>query len=167
MALRGYIREGLNVAAIMGAGDSIAQLFIEKKSLEQWDTGRTARFSALGLLFVGPILRKWYLTLETLVSKDQPSLTRGIKKMVIDQTVFAPTFTLAMSFMVPFVNGEDTEKIKTRIRNSYFSIMLKNYMLWPAAQFVNFTFVPLPYQVMYAQFIAIIWNCYISLILNK
>ncbi|XP_022216672.1 mpv17-like protein [Drosophila obscura] len=167
MALRAYLREGLNVAAIMGAGDTMAQLFVEKKTLQQWDTGRTARFSALGLVLVGPILRKWYLTLETMVSKDQPSLRRGIKKMAIDQTVFAPTFTLAMSFVVPFVNGEDTDKIKKRIRESYFSIMIKNYMLWPAAQFVNFTFVPLPYQVIYAQFIALIWNCYISLILNK
>lgn len=40
-------------------------------------------------------------------------------------------------------------------------------MLWPMAQFINFTFVPLQYQVIYVQCIALLWNSYLSMMLNK
>ncbi|XP_030378253.1 mpv17-like protein [Scaptodrosophila lebanonensis] len=166
-ALRGYIREGINVACIMGAGDMLAQMGIQKKSISEWDAGRTIRFSALGLLLVGPVMRKWYGTLETLVKKDQPPIMRGIKKMLWDQVCFAPPFTLALSFLVPFVNGENTDVIIERIKDKYFFILSRNYMLWPPSQIINFTFVPLNYQVIFVQCIALLWNCYLALILNK
>ncbi|XP_052857438.1 mpv17-like protein [Drosophila gunungcola] len=166
-SIRAYLKEGINVAAIMGLGDTIAQLAIEKKSLDEWDAGRTFRFSALGLVVVGPVLRRWYLFLESRVPKNQTPLRRGVTKMLLDQGLFAPPFTLFMSFLVPLVNGEPVDKIRQRIVDSYPTIMARNYMLWPAAQMINFSFVPLGYQVIYAQCIALIWNCYLSMMLNN
>ncbi|XP_017048061.1 mpv17-like protein [Drosophila ficusphila] len=165
-ALKAFLKEGFNVAAIMGLGDTVAQLFIEKKSLDDWDAGRTLRFSALGLVFVGPVLRRWYHFLESRVPKNQTPMRRGLTKMLVDQLLFSPPFTLTMSFLVPMVNGEHIDRIRKRIFDSYPTIMARNYMLWPAAQVINFTFVPLRYQVVYAQCIALIWNCYLSLVLN-
>jgi len=68
-AVKAFLKDGMVVAAIMGLGDTIAQLVIEKKPLNDWDTGRTLRFGALGLVFVGPVLRQWYLFLESRVPK--------------------------------------------------------------------------------------------------
>ncbi|KAH8304292.1 hypothetical protein KR059_005652, partial [Drosophila kikkawai] len=167
MALRAYLREGLNVAAIMGLGDTGAQLFIENKDLDDWDAGRTLRFSALGFVFVAPVVRRWYLFLEKKVPKELPAMQRGVRKMLTDQVLFAPPFTLAMSCLVPLVNGESMEQVKSRIRDSYFTILGRNYMLWPMAQVINFSFVPLSYQVLYVQVIALIWNSYVSMMLNK
>lgn len=167
MALKGYIREGINVAAIMGLGDTVAQLFIENKRLNDWDVGRTLRFSALGLVFVGPVVRRWYLFLDSKVPKELPPMKRGIRKMLIDQCLFAPPFTFVMSCMVPLANFESIDQVKARIRESFFTILARNYMLWPLAQFVNFSYVPIAYQVMYVQVIALFWNSYVSMVLNK
>ncbi|KAH8339703.1 hypothetical protein KR074_009539, partial [Drosophila pseudoananassae] len=167
MALRAYLAESINVAAIMGIGDGIAQLLVEKKPLSEWDVGRTARFSALGFVVVGPVLRTWFMFMESRVSKKHSPMRRGITKMLMDQCLFAPPFTLAMSYMVPKINGEEEQQIRDRIRDTYFTILSRNYMLWPMAQFVNFSFVPLQYQVMYVQCIALIWNSYLSMMLNK
>ncbi|KAH8396500.1 hypothetical protein KR222_011597 [Zaprionus bogoriensis] len=167
MVLAGYVREGINVALIMGAGDLIAQLALERRSLDDWNVKRTLRYSALGFCVVAPAMRKWYGTLETLVPKEANSLRRGVKKMAIDQVLFAPPFTLLLSYLVPLINGESHNAIVDRLKRSYISIMKANYMLWPMAQMVNFSYVPVQYQVLYAQFIALIWNCYLSLMLNK
>ncbi|XP_068154448.1 mpv17-like protein [Drosophila tropicalis] len=167
MSLRAYVKESVNVAIIMGAGDMIGQFLIEKRSLKNWDAARTARFSALGMVVIGPALKKWYGTLDGFVSKDQSHLKRGVKKMLMDQLLFAPPFSLAITFLVPFINGEKTDKIVERIKSDYFDILQKNYMLWPAAQVINFSFVPTQYQVIYAQLVAILWNCYLSVMLNK
>ncbi|KAH8329938.1 hypothetical protein KR067_009062, partial [Drosophila pandora] len=167
MALRAYVAESINVAAIMGVGDGIAQFLIERRSLSDWDVGRTARFSALGFVVVGPVLRTWFTFMESRVSKKHTPMRRGLTKMVMDQALFAPVFTLAMSYMVPKINGEEEEKIRSRIRETYFTILSRNYMLWPMAQFINFSFVPLQYQVIYVQCIALLWNSYLSMMLNK
>ncbi|XP_016950414.1 mpv17-like protein [Drosophila biarmipes] len=165
--LKAFLKDGMVVAGIMGLGDTIAQLVIEKKPLNDWDTGRTLRFGALGLVFVGPMLRQWYLFLEARVPKSYTPMRRGVTKMVIDQVCFAPPFSLATSFLVLLVNGEPTDQIRKRLQETYPTIMARNYMLWPAAQMINFSFVPLRYQVFYAQTIALVWNCYLSLILNR
>ena len=91
----------------------------------------------------------------------------GVLKMALDQGIFAPTFTVAITGVVSTVNGETVEQIKQRLHNDYLDMMLKNYQLWPAAQIINFTVIPLQYQVIFAQFVACIWNCYISMMLNK
>ncbi|XP_062138246.1 mpv17-like protein [Drosophila sulfurigaster albostrigata] len=167
MSLAVLAREGRNAAIIMGAGDMIAQLAIEKKSFKDYDLGRTARFSAIGFCICGPVLRRWYIKLDTLVAKEQPVFKRSIKKMVLDQTCFAPPFTLFLSYLVPLVNGERHTTIVQRIREEYFSIMQRSYMLWPLAQVINFSVIPINYQVFYVQLVAVIWNCYLSIALNK
>lgn len=167
MSLALYAREGLNAAIIMGAGDMIAQFAIEKKSFKDYNVGRTARFSAIGFCVVGPALRKWYVTLDRLIKKDQPAFQRGLKKMAIDQTCFAPPFTLVLSYLVPFVNGKRHKDIVKSIKENYVSIMKRSYMLWPIAQVINFSCIPVSYQVVYVQLIALIWNCYLSMVLNK
>ncbi|KAH8405813.1 hypothetical protein KR215_009686, partial [Drosophila sulfurigaster] len=167
MSLQVLAREGLNCAIIMGAGDVIAQLAIEKKSYKDYNAGRTARFASIGLCFCGPVLRKWYMTLDDLVVKEQPSLQRAVKKMLIDQACFSPIFTLTLTYLVPFVNGEMHRDIVKRIKECYLMIMARSYLLWPMAQVINFALIPINFQVIYVQFIALIWNCYLSLVLNK
>ncbi|KAL7744512.1 hypothetical protein ACLKA6_017036 [Drosophila palustris] len=151
----------------MGAGDVIAQLAVEKKSYKDYNMERTAKFSAIGFCFVGPALRRWYIKLDTLVVKEQPAFHRGIKKMVIDQTCVAPPFTLILSYLVPFVNGKKHEEIVQSIRDGYVDLMKRSYTLWPLAQVVNFSLLPIQYQVLFVQLIALIWNCYLSMVLNK
>ncbi|EDV45215.1 uncharacterized protein Dere_GG16424 [Drosophila erecta] len=167
MRLKAYLKDGMNAAAVMSLGDAIAQFLFDKKPLDELDAGRTLRFGILGLVFVGPALRRWYLFLESRISKTYSPMRRGVTKMLVDQALFAPPFTMAMSFLVPLANGEPIDRIRQRILDSYPSILIRNYMLWPAAQIFNFRFVPLGYQVLYAQFIALVWNCYLSLILNS
>lgn len=155
------------MAALMSIGDVIAQLLIEKKKINDWDVGRTLRFGGVGLVVVGPALRKWYSTLDRLVSKDQSAVKRGFKKMLLDQVVFAPPFTLFLSYLVPFVNGEKHNQIVQNIRETYFSVLKHGLMLWPLAQTINFIVVPAQYQIIYVQLVALIWNAYLSGVLNK
>ncbi|XP_065366310.1 mpv17-like protein [Calliphora vicina] len=161
-----YLAEGSRAAGIMAAGDVLAQTLVEKKDFKDIDYVRTIKFGSLGLLFVGPTLKYWYALLDRSISTNQNRLQRTVKKMLVDQAIMAPALNLSITALVGVINEESSDTIKERIKVQYPDIMKNNYMLWPAVQMINFSIVPLKYQVVFVQLVAVIWNCFVSQLLN-
>lgn len=73
-------------------------------------------------------------------------LLKPWQKVGIDQTLFAPTLNLFALPVLGLLNGKNLQEIKQNIADNYVDIMLAFYKIWPAAQLVNFYFVPLNYR---------------------
>ena len=41
-------------------------------------------------------------------------------------------------------------------------VMVANWILWTPAQFINFYAVPVKYQVLFTNFVELLWNAYLS-----
>ncbi|XP_036318631.1 mpv17-like protein [Rhagoletis pomonella] len=164
---RALLTDSARVGFIMGAGDVISQTWVEKRDLRNIDVNRMLRFASVGIIFVGPVLKTWYGTLDKFVPKTDPPFKRGLKKMALDQLVFTPGFVASVLGVIGLANGQTRAQIKETLREDYFMILSRNYMLWPAAQIINFSVVPINYQVLFAQFVAVIWNTYLSMKLNE
>ncbi|XP_067636100.1 mpv17-like protein [Eurosta solidaginis] len=165
-SLQSLFYEGVRVAGIMGAGDVICQTWVDKRKINNIDVGRTLRFASVGLFYVGPALKIWYGTLDKIVNKADPPFKRGLKKMALDQFAFAPGFVASLIGIFGLMNGDSTKTVQKRLKKDYLDILIKNYMLWPPAQMINFSLVPIQYQVFFAQVVAVIWNTYLSMALN-
>jgi len=71
-------------------GDLICQLAIEK---QEFDANRSAIFTALGLVLVGPALHFWYLRLSKIVAGfGLKSNAAAVASLTLDQFTFAPIF---------------------------------------------------------------------------
>jgi len=145
----------------MGAGDFFAQTLLENNSLSTVDYSRTAKFFGIGFIVAGPGLRKWYGLLDARIRSTKP-LTRTLEKVFFDQIVFAPLFLGGLVSIIGFTQHQDIEKIKTKLQNEYVDILKSNYYVWPWVQLINFRFVPLNYQVLVTQVVAVMWNIYVS-----
>lgn len=127
----------------------------------------------VGLCFAGPVLNLWYTRyLPNLVHNQLPAFFPKMKSfsknqnlfmMVgIDQTLFAVCFTSCFFVLMDFL---ETRKIKNGIQNvkeKLWPTMLANWKLWPAAQAINFGIIPLQYRLLWANFVGLIWNAYLS-----
>ncbi|XP_066269517.1 protein Mpv17-like isoform X1 [Branchiostoma lanceolatum] len=141
-------------------GDAIAQFGVERRTLQTYDYARTARMSAVGLIWVGPVLRTWLVTLERVVVSTGP--TAALKKMCLDQALMAPFF-LGMFYPVVGLSRWDSwEDIKQLVKKEYLSTLFNNYKLWPAVQLANFYFVPLNLRLLVMNIVALGWNTYLS-----
>lgn len=106
-------------------------------------------------------MRKWYGFLDKRVSAKTP-IGRTVQKVFVDQFVFAPFFLATLLSVIGFSQHQDIEKVKTKLNNEYLDVLISNYAVWPWVQIINFRFVPLNYQVLLTQVVAVMWNIYIS-----
>lgn len=87
---------------------------------------------------------------------------RTVQKVFVDQFVFAPVFLAALLSVIGYSQHQDVEKVKDKMKNDYLDILTSNYAVWPWVQLINFRFVPLNYQVLVTQSVAVLWNIYFS-----
>ena len=149
---------------LVGAGDVIAQQAVERKGRAH-DIVRTAKMTVMGLCILGPGLRSWYIILEKVVKGTGTAV--ALKKMLLDQIIWAPSF-LAMFFcLVGLMNGRSKEEIKDKFKIDYVSAIKVNYLIWPAVQMLNFKFVPMQHRVVVVNIVALFWNTYLAYTSHK
>ncbi|XP_046970599.1 protein Mpv17 [Vanessa cardui] len=157
---RPYLVQAIQAGTLMGAGDIISQTCIENKSVENFDYKRTIKFSSIGFFVGGPALRAWYGLLNKHVGVG--GKTVAIKKVFVDQAIFAPGFLFFILIAVGTMQGKSWESIKTDIDANYMDVLKTNYYIWPWVQLANFYYIPLQYQVLIVQSVALFWNTYLS-----
>jgi hypothetical protein len=48
------------------------------------------------------------------------------------------------------------------LKKEWLTVTVDNWKLWGPANAINFMFVPAPFQVLFANFTGVMWNCYMS-----
>ncbi|KAL3537585.1 hypothetical protein ACH5RR_000951 [Cinchona calisaya] len=138
-------------------GDLTCQLAIEQVPSLDWK--RTFLFTLLGLVLVGPTLHFWYLYLSKLVTV--PGASGAFMRLLLDQFIFAPIFIGVFLSTLVTLEGRPSQVIP-KLEQEWFSAVVANWQLWIPFQFLNFRFVPQQFQVLAANFIALIWNVILS-----
>ncbi|XP_013195451.1 protein Mpv17 [Amyelois transitella] len=162
---RPYLVQAVQTGALMGAGDLISQTLIENKSSKSIDYRRTLQFSSIGFFVGGPALRMWYGVLNRYIGSSGKSV--ALKKVCVDQFVFAPMFLFFLLSAVGTLQGKSWDHVEKDIKANYLDVLKTNYFIWPWVQLVNFYYVPLQYQVLIVQTVALFWNTYLSWKTNK
>ena len=140
----------------------------------EWDPARTGRFLVLGAFLVAPCIHQWY----GFLSRTLPGTSVGVvvRRVALDQLVFTPAFLpvwmsslWALEELQTGRGGGDTDgkittkkSIPSRIMQELPTILVANWGLWTPANLINFRFVPLKYQVLYNNSVALFWNVYLS-----
>jgi protein Mpv17 len=131
----------------------------------RWDWARTGRFGALGTFLVAPTVHVWYNRLHRFTSALLLLSSSGkllASRVAIDQGLFAPAFTALWLVALRALEGHHQPIDWTALQESVPRIVVANWALWVPAQVVNFAVVPLKFQVLYSNGVALAWNVYLS-----
>ncbi|KAL6063110.1 hypothetical protein QOT17_011778 [Balamuthia mandrillaris] len=134
-----------------------------------WDKRQTFLMCLYGALFVAPFAHTWYRFLHQRfpVQKGARTLQRWkqtLKRTVVDQSVAAPIFTTGLFVSRGLVAGQDADSIQQKMRQDFLKVFVAGLCVWPLAQFVNFTYVPLAYQVLFNNVVGLGWSTFSSLV---
>lgn len=163
---RPLLTQACTTGFVCGLGDVIAQTLIEKRQLKSYNVRRTATMGAIGFFFTGPVLGTWYVSLDRLVGPTKTTRD-ALKKVFLDQVVFAPALFAVLLPLFGFSQGMNAEQVKDKVSKEYFNMLLGFYKLWPAAQVINFYVIPLKFRVNFSNIVSLFWNTYVSWLANR
>ncbi|KAF7437061.1 hypothetical protein PC9H_003895 [Pleurotus ostreatus] len=159
-------------------GDFVAQVYqntIGLKPRERprtYDIARTLRFFCFGFA-MSPLLGRWNQFLEhtfPLRSNGPASKVSWValgKRVACDQIVLAP-FGLALFLgTMGIMEGRNRRQIQQKYSDIYVPALLTNWKVWPAAQLINFRYMPLPYRIPFQSTCGVFWTLYLSMLNSR
>ncbi|XP_076911268.1 protein sym-1-like [Bidens hawaiensis] len=149
--------KAITSALLTFVGDLICQILIDQ--VPSLDIKRVSLFTFLGMALVGPTLHFWYLYLSKLVTTTGAS--GAFIRLIIDQFIFAPAFIAVFLSTLITLEGRPSQ-VLPKLQQEWVSSVIANWQLWIPFQFLNFLFVPQQFQVLAANFIALVWNVILS-----
>eukprot|EP00526_Cylindrotheca_closterium_P001207 CAMPEP_0113645294 /NCGR_PEP_ID=MMETSP0017_2-20120614/23867_1 /TAXON_ID=2856 /ORGANISM="Cylindrotheca closterium" /LENGTH=238 /DNA_ID=CAMNT_0000557007 /DNA_START=77 /DNA_END=790 /DNA_ORIENTATION=- /assembly_acc=CAM_ASM_000147 len=165
--------KSVTASVILGAADVTGQALEQAQLTEDdeksdLDIARTIRFAFFGLVLQAPWNHFYYTLLDGAIPPTEEPFTptTGIK-VVIDQFVQAPIFTVLIFGFLGFLEGKNTEAIKKQLDDDYADTMVANWKLWVPATVVNLAFVPPILRVLYLNCVFFFWSIFLSLKLNN
>ncbi|GAB5037867.1 pxmp2 4 family protein 2 [Nannochloropsis oceanica] len=154
---RPLLTKSWSAGIICAFGDVLSQYIVRKAGLPfTLDVKRLAIFSVVGALYVGPSVHYWFGFIDDLSKKPQVAkrLPEGkwppiLLQLSLDQTLGASC--LNSGFLLSLWTAQ----------------ALANYKLWPLANLINFSVVPLKFRVLFANVVSVFWNMYLSAASNR
>jgi protein Mpv17 len=169
---QGYLRQlesqpvrtkAITSGILSALGDLIAQS-LEHGFHAQFNAIRTIKFGLYGLIITGPLVHYWYQFLAHIFQRKTDVLT-SLLKIVMHQGIFSPLLYVLFFLYTGLFDG-NIEHVPKKIKNDLVPLVIAQLKLWPVALLINFQFVPLKFQVLFSNLVALMWNVYFSFLNN-
>jgi peroxisomal membrane protein 2 len=160
-----YITNSVTGFIMAGVGDGLCQRYFEQENAATDHSVDKRRVLEMGLIraaIISPFTFKWYTTLARMV--PGATLAPVLKRVVFDQVIGSPT-VICLVFMAKAVLAG--EPIFGTIKQSSFRTWVVGLQYLPISHFINFYYVPLKFQPLYASFSSVYWNAILSYYSNN
>ncbi|XP_022218890.2 mpv17-like protein 2 [Drosophila obscura] len=134
-------------------GDVMEQhLEIYNGEIERFDSLRTSHMATSGVT-VGVICHYWYKMLD----KRMPGRSMRVvaKKIVLDQLICSPVYISVFFVTLGLLEKKDKHEVWEEIKEKAWKLYAAEWTVWPAAQFINFYWIPTHYRIFYDNIISL------------
>lgn len=155
---------------VFSVGDVISQV-ANPKTDKRVDYKRSIYTGALGIAMNGACLHVWYRILDRVFGSAMQTKRVVILKCIADQVIYAP-FSIAVFFSFASAKqggsvADVLQRTENKLSESFRSTWIADCTLWPFANFVNFSFIPINYRPTFCGITQLLWQSYMSTVANS
>ena len=134
-----------------------------EEKTKKFDSKRLLHVMVTGIVWSGPVTHYWYkLLFGQMTGRINDPLIRLVVNIVLDAIIFSPV-TISGYFTVrSFLEGTGFAGAREKLRTRLLKAVLGAWKFWPAANVINFGFVPIVYRVLYNNILSIFWQGYLT-----
>jgi len=148
-------------------GDTVCQKFIEKKSWEDFSFRRTLRQCSVSLLYTAPIWHLWFgILLPKIVKPLTYKPVRVATSVILDNTVYASYIITTGVFLLELLKTGSVETSVNNVQKKFVTMFWNSAQFWCTVSFINHTFLPMHYRVVFGNSCGVIWQIYMSYMVN-
>jgi protein Mpv17 len=83
------------------------------------------------------------------------------QKILIDQFINSPLFITQFYYTAGLLEHRSLSDITHELKQKFLRIYIADWTIWPAAQALNFYFLPGPYRVLFINFVTMFYNVFL------
>lgn len=143
-------------------GDFMSQrIEIFSNPLQKYNFIRTMKQGSFGFI-VTPYLHMQFCLIMPYLFPGKAILAT-IKSVTYDQLIGAPIFLTFFFYYLDLSNGLNFQQATEEYKKKFMPTLYMNWTIWPAIMAINFSIVPVPYRVLYANLTGMFWSVYLAL----
>ncbi|ETM02712.1 hypothetical protein L917_00870 [Phytophthora nicotianae] len=175
------VTKSVTSAVLFGLGDRVAQR-MEKSGKQEDDdprgeesgddgaivsesTARTMRMMIWGSVLFTPVAHTWINFIERTVGSQGKVVV--FKKMLLDALVFAPSINTLFFTSTQMMQGKSIGHGVDFAADRLPQTLKANYMIWPVANIINYSYVPLQYRILFINCVNLVWTTVLSTISSR
>ncbi|XP_063171877.1 peroxisomal membrane protein 2 [Candoia aspera] len=151
----------LSARAFLSAlGSLLSQVIGRSQKKRSFDWQEPLQFAVYGFLFTGPHSHYFYLHLEQRIPSDASFAL--LRCLLVDHLIVSPVFVALFFLVMNVLEGKGMSAFSRKMKSGYWAALKMNWKVWTPVQVINFTYVPLQFQVLFGNFIALLWFAYLA-----
>jgi len=130
------------------------------------DVKRFFKMATFGFFYYGPLQGVWYPALDRVFPMDRTlGMAKNLfpfgMKVTLNQLLLGP-MVVPVVFAWTLILEKQMHRIPEKIKNDTWPTLMKGWKFWVPAACINFSIVPLQYQILYMSSCGIFWNAILS-----
>ena len=167
------VANGISGFFVFSIGDLISQMGVDGKSIflpaqheNRVDYNRVFGAGVFGIGLNGVFLTRYYRWLDKTFGSSKKNRVTIAKKVIVDQIVGAPICLFAFFGFSTLHQGGTLPELGNRyiktVENKFIETWIADCTVWPLANVINFSVIPLPFRPTWIGFCQIFWNAFLS-----
>jgi len=117
--------------------------------------------------YSAPIGHLWFgILLPAIVAPLKKKPIRVLTSVVLDNTVYAGYSIVTGVFLLELFKSGSVQTSKENVQKKFLPMFFNSAKFWTAVSFINHTFLPIHYRVVFGNCCGVIWQIYLSYMVN-